>query len=221
MKRFFKTLILVATLTLFFAIPVSASTVSLNKDFITAYPKQKIQLKVTGPHKKVKWSSNNPKIMIVNNKGTVTTLKKGKAIITAKVGKTKYKCNITVMSRKKIIKKLSNIYNNFGEFYSETTDIESYSSIEDSLVFLNTLTKPNKFVNSLQGKKYKDYKVSYRKIINQLNNIKICFIKMLEYYDNSESFDEDYFYYLSYDYEDYLLELWNAKFDMYFSFYSM
>ncbi len=218
MKRFFKTLILVATLTLFFAIPVNASTVGLNKDFIITYSKQQIQLKVTGTHKKVKLSSNKQKTVKVNKKGKITALKNGKAVITAKIGKKKYKCNVTVMSKKKIEKKLTKISDNFDNFYSETTDTNSYSSIEDSLIILDRLTKPNKFLNSLQGKKYRAFKTGYRDAVEQLNNIKICFVKMLKYYDNPESFDEFYFYDLYDDYYACLFKLWDAKMAMLYAY---
>ena len=53
-------------------------------------------LKVKGTKKKVKWSSSNKKIATVNKKGVVKGKKIGKARITAKVGKKKYICNVTV-----------------------------------------------------------------------------------------------------------------------------
>lgn len=53
-------------------------------------------LKVIGTKQKVKWSSSNPKLVKVNSKGKITLQKNknGKAIITAKVGKKKYKCTV-------------------------------------------------------------------------------------------------------------------------------
>lgn len=44
----------------------------------------------------IKWSSSNKKIATVNSKGKVSAKSAGKATITAKVGKTSYKCNLTV-----------------------------------------------------------------------------------------------------------------------------
>lgn len=57
---------------------------------------KKLTLKVTGTKSKAKWSSSNKKIATVSSKGVVTAKKKGSATITAKVGKKKYTCKVTV-----------------------------------------------------------------------------------------------------------------------------
>lgn len=44
----------------------------------------------------VKWSSNKPAVLAVNNSGKVTAKKKGKAVITAKIGKYKVTYKVTV-----------------------------------------------------------------------------------------------------------------------------
>ena len=51
------------------------------------------------PEDVVQWSSNKKKIASVNEFGEVTGLKKGKAVITAKIGKKKYKATVTVKKR--------------------------------------------------------------------------------------------------------------------------
>lgn len=55
---------------------------------------------------KATWKSSNPKIASVTSKGKVTAKKKGTATITAKVGKTTYKCKVTVLRpiSKKLLK---------------------------------------------------------------------------------------------------------------------
>ena len=68
-----------------------------------------------GTKKKVKWSTSNKKVVSISKYGDkycvdLTAKKKGKATITAKVGKKKYKCKVTVtkaMSRKALSKKIS------------------------------------------------------------------------------------------------------------------
>ena len=53
------------------------------------------QIKVLGRRgRKVKWTSNNPKVATVEN-GKITTLKGGKATITAKVGAKRLRCRVT------------------------------------------------------------------------------------------------------------------------------
>ncbi len=73
-----------------------AAKVKLNKTKLTLYLKKTATLKVKGTKKKVKWSSSNKKVAIVSKKGKVTAKKKGTATITAKIGKNKYKCKVTV-----------------------------------------------------------------------------------------------------------------------------
>ncbi len=77
--------------------------VKLNKKKITLKVGKTYKLKVKNTRKKVKWSSNKPKVAKVSKKGKVTAKKKGTAIITAKVGKKKYKCTVKV--KKKTTKK--------------------------------------------------------------------------------------------------------------------
>ena len=52
------------------------------------------------------WKSSNPKVATVSSKGKVTAKKKGTTTVTAKVGKTTYKCKVTVLRpiSKKLLK---------------------------------------------------------------------------------------------------------------------
>lgn len=70
--------------------------VKINKTKATLNKGKKVTLKVTGTKSKVKWSTNKKSIATVTSKGVVTAKKKGTATITAKVGKKKYTCKITV-----------------------------------------------------------------------------------------------------------------------------
>ena len=62
--------------------------------------RSKVKGKYTG---KVKWSSSKKKIATVSSKGVVTAKKKGTAKVTAKVGKKKLFCNLTVKKRVEIV----------------------------------------------------------------------------------------------------------------------
>lgn len=72
------------------------AAVKLNNKTITLIKGQKKQLKISGTSKAAKWSSSNKAIASVTNKGLVTAKKKGTAVITAKLGKNKYTCKVTV-----------------------------------------------------------------------------------------------------------------------------
>ena len=88
------------------AVPVSAAG-KINKKKATLKVGQTLQLKVTGTKRKVKWTSSKKSVATVSSKGRVKAKKKGSATITAKIGKKKYTCKVTV-------KKASNGNGGFG-----------------------------------------------------------------------------------------------------------
>lgn len=106
MKKFnivkpFLSIILVAALvvTLFPIDSSAAKVIKLNKTKITLNVGAAKKLKLKNNKKKVKWSSNKKKVATVTQKGKVMAKKKGTAIITAKVGRKKYKCKVTVKEK--------------------------------------------------------------------------------------------------------------------------
>ena len=97
MKRNKKILTVITILLLIvcMAVPVSAAG-KINKKKATLKVGQTLQLKVTGTKGKVKWKSSKKSVATVSSKGRVKAKKKGYATITAKVGKKKYTCKVTV-----------------------------------------------------------------------------------------------------------------------------
>lgn len=112
MSRFTKIKIIIMAL-LLFALgihgviqenPAAAkSKVKLNKGKVTLIVGQKTKLKLKNYKKKIKWSSSKKKVATVNKQGVVRAKKKGTAKITAKAGKKKYICRVTVRENKKNI----------------------------------------------------------------------------------------------------------------------
>lgn len=101
MKRFKK----IVSVVLFCALMVSlmpsnvasaAKKAKLNKSKATLEVGDTLKLKVKGTSQKVKWSSNKKAVATVSKKGVVKAKKKGSAKITAKVGKQKLVCKVTV-----------------------------------------------------------------------------------------------------------------------------
>ena len=97
MKRNKKILTVITILLLIvcMAVPVSAAG-KINKKKATLKVGQTLQLKVTGTKGKVKWKSSKKSVATVSSKGRVKAKKKGSATITAKFGKKKYSCKVTV-----------------------------------------------------------------------------------------------------------------------------
>lgn len=73
-----------------------AAAVKLNKSKATLNIGETLNLTLTSTKSAIKWSTSSQKTAKVSTKGVVTALKKGTATITATVGKSKYKCVVTV-----------------------------------------------------------------------------------------------------------------------------
>lgn len=75
---------------------VNAASVKLNRKQATMYVGESLQLTLKNATKKITWNTSNKKVATVSRKGKVKAKKSGTAIITAKCGKKKYQCRITV-----------------------------------------------------------------------------------------------------------------------------
>lgn len=76
-----------------------AQAVKISKTQATVKKESTLKLKISGTGKKVKWSSSDQRIAMVNPKGKVIARKKGKVTVTGKVGKKKYTCRVTVIGK--------------------------------------------------------------------------------------------------------------------------
>lgn len=91
----------------FFAAVSSAHAASINKKSLSMTKGQSYQLSVGG--KTMKWKSSS-KAVKVSKTGLIKAKKSGKATITAKNGKKKYTCKVTVLSKKSAQKKANKLY---------------------------------------------------------------------------------------------------------------
>ena len=98
MKGFKKmsVMLLVCLLLSVIAMPVSASAAKLNKKSISLNIGKTYTLKATGTKGKITWTSSKKSVATVSSKGVVKAKKKGTAVITAKYGKKKLICKVTV-----------------------------------------------------------------------------------------------------------------------------
>lgn len=72
----------------------------LNKTELSLGIKDTTKIKVLNNKKKIRWSSSNRKVAVVDSKGKITAKKSGTTVIKAKVGGNTYKCNVTVKKTK-------------------------------------------------------------------------------------------------------------------------
>lgn len=105
MKKHAKLLLFIFSFTLFFfqTIPVLAASPKLTCKELSLLPGETFTLRVQNTSKTVKWTSGKKKVATVNAYGEVTAVAPGKATITAKVGKKKYKCVVTVQDTVDVI----------------------------------------------------------------------------------------------------------------------
>lgn len=104
--------ILTSAAILLTGISVSAATKNIKfvKSKQTVYVGKKLTLKISVPKKykkqtsKIKWSSSNKKVAVVNKKGVVTAKKTGKTVIKAKFYGTTAKCTVTVKKKTTTVK---------------------------------------------------------------------------------------------------------------------
>ena len=106
MKRFKKTsiILLMCMLLSVIVMPVSVNAAKLNKKSVSLNVGKTYTLKATGTKGKITWTSSKKSVATVSSKGVVKAKKKGTAVITAKYGKKKLTCKVTVKQPVKSIK---------------------------------------------------------------------------------------------------------------------
>lgn len=217
---------LVSSLVLLSTVPVHAKqNIKLNKTFITLPTKNTYTLKVDGTKKKVKWSSSKKKIATVNKNGKITAKKSGTAYITAKVNGKKTKCKVSVRSNKSITNKLWDAYdwqcediwnNGYCDIYhyieDGTNSIGEKMNISKTISQLSIKYKKrnfyNEYVYSVQGKRYSDFKKTWKKLDVQTVRLKQILDK------NGTPAPKSNYYFPYQKYDDCLLDLMGCGFEL-------
>lgn len=104
-KKLFGAVVMMLMIALM-AMPVSAAP-KLSKKTVSVTVGKTIKLKVKkAKGKKIKWSSSKKSIATVSQKGVVKAKKPGTVKITAKVGKKKLRCKVTVRKNEYVLSRL-------------------------------------------------------------------------------------------------------------------
>lgn len=133
-------------------VTVKKENLKLNKNKVTLYAGKSITLKATGTSRKVSYTSNKKSVATVTSKGKVTAKKPGTAIITAKAGKKKVTCKVTVKEKKPTSENAVSIYWN-GEKTIKTTEIVGKIDWESSNKSIVTVKSDETNSAVLTGKK--------------------------------------------------------------------
>lgn len=110
-----------------------SAKIKLNRKKAILRVGKKLKLKVKGTKKKVKWRSSKKKVATVSKKGVVKAKKPGKTVITAKAGKKKCRCEITV--KKKTTKKKTLVSARENAQLAKALEIKSEQALDGSILF--------------------------------------------------------------------------------------
>ena len=129
---------------------ITVEAPSISKKTYTMKKGKTVTLKIKGTTQKISWSSSDKKVATVNSKGKVTAKKNGSVTITAKVGKSKYKCKITVGNVVKIseTEHAINVGENFTLKITGTSEKITWSSSDASIA---TVDKNGKVTAKKEG----------------------------------------------------------------------
>lgn len=135
-------MLLVCLLLSVIAMPVSANAAKLNKKNVSLNVGKTYTLKATGIKGKITWTSSKKSVATVSSKGVVKAKKKGTAVITAKYGKKKLTCKVTVKQPVTSIKlSKTSIRLNEGKTYSLKTSIAPKNADNKAVVWKSSNTK--------------------------------------------------------------------------------
>ena len=171
-----------------------AASIKLNKKSITITKGKTYTLKVKGTKKKAKWSSSKKSVATVSKKGKVTGKKRGSATITAKIGKKKYKCKVTVKYGGTLTGEIENAKGN-PDYESQVILIPKNGRAK-KLVLHDAFDWATATINDYV--KYNIYgKTVYEKGRYTITNIEpgnyVCLIISNYYDDNHDPENPDYF----------------------------
>lgn len=152
----------------------AANDIKISKSSLTITEGKTSTLKVTGTSDTITWSSSNESIATVSKKGVVSAKAVGKATITAKVGKTKLTCEISVKTNK-ILTSESTIDIVKGDSASVTIKIKdiddiSYGSTDKSVCTVKMNSKKTSITIKAVGKGTASIKI-YSKSNKELSRV--------------------------------------------------
>lgn len=203
----------------------AATTIKLSTTEAILQKGDSFTLTVKGTKKKIKWSSSKKNVATVSKSGVVKAKKTGTTYITAKVGKQKIKCKVVVKSKKSIQKKIMQIYDwtcgdiwndgfcNVKWYISDGTDnigepLDIEKTVADLNVALQKKDQYNKYMTTLQGKKYKKVKKIWNYLYKQMG------IMQKRMNEEMPRHDENYKFPNTDKFCDYVFKFWDFTYEM-------
>ena len=130
----------------------AAKKPKLNKKKLTMYVGDSKTLKVKNAVGKVTWSSSRKKVASVNKKGKIKARKAGNAVITAKTGKKKLTCKVTVKPKKPALNKKSAVLKPGGTLQLKLRNAKGKVTWKSSNKAVAAVSKKGKVTAKAQGK---------------------------------------------------------------------
>jgi hypothetical protein len=184
MKKIVTCLIILTLLLTIFPTTLAQAAVKISETKIELVEGDTFSLKLTGTDGTIIWNTTKKNVATVNSEGVVTAGNIGKAKITAKVGKKKYVCNVTVVKNISTIKPndaysfvTSDIWNVFAVLDNYTRFGESSfgDDFDTTLKILDEniikLSKYNDAVNAFDGEEYDYIKMAWTELYDYIMDI--------------------------------------------------
>lgn len=141
---------------------VQAASPKLSSSKLTLSRGQSHKLRMKNTKKKVVWRSSRKSVASVSKNGTIKAKNTGTATITAKIGKKKYKCQVTVITKKKAAlkayakilrqKKYANESNDISKCHFAVSDLNADGIPELLIASDFNILSINKYYTYANGK---------------------------------------------------------------------
>lgn len=179
MKKFVACLLMLTLLLTVIPTTTAQAAIKISVTKIELVEGDTFKLKLTGTDDTIVWNTTKKSVATVNSEGVVTAGNVGKAKITAKVGKKKYVCKVTVVKRIENISPYDayhfitfDIWGLFGvlDNYTRFGDSSYGDDFDTTLKKLDEniakLSKYNDSVNAFDGEEYDDFKKAWTELYN-------------------------------------------------------
>lgn len=183
MKKLLSILLVLSLLTMVFPASAQAETIAMSEKKMELVHGDTFTLKVLNVKERetIVWNTTNKNVATVTSDGVVSADNVGNAIITARVGKTKYTCKITVVEnvnnasphdiyRFVTMDILNGFYmlDNFARFSESSHPDDFETTLENLNKNMKKLSQYNEKVIAYEGEEYDDLKEAWDVLYNEI-----------------------------------------------------
>jgi hypothetical protein len=186
MKKLLSLLLVLLVLTSIIPVNVQAAKqIKLSEKTMELVHGDTFTLKLLNTDATIVWNTTNKNVATVTSGGVISANNVGNAIITAKVGKKKYTCKITVVKNVNnarpydayffatadVLGKGFYVLDNYTRFGQSSFDEDFDTTLKNLEKNMKTLSKYNDKINAYEGEEYLDLKEAWKLLYNELTSL--------------------------------------------------